>query len=85
MTDLAISPVLLDRPKAVIPESHPHFAKPSRGRNRHGKFWRTRCDVVGCPWKVSAKYRSDLLVDAHDHRAQHIRAFRAEQAKAVSR
>lgn len=85
MTDLAISPVLLDRPAAAVPEAHPYFSLPARERNRYGKFWRIRCEVVGCPWKVSAKYKSDALVDAHDHRAEHIRSFQAEQAKAVSR
>lgn len=85
MTDLAISPVLLDRPKSAFAEPHPYFSPPVRGRNRHGKFWRIQCEVIGCPWKVSAKFKSDALVDAHDHRREHIRAHRAEQAKAVSR
>lgn len=83
MTDLAISPVLLDRPKSAIPEAHPYFAPPVRGRNRHGKVWRTHCEVIGCPWKISARYKQDALVDGHDHRAEHIRSYRAEQAKAA--
>ena len=82
MTDVVISPVLLDRPKSAFPERHPYFSAPVRGRNRHGRFWRIRCEVIGCPWKISARYKQDALVDAHDHRAEHIRAWNAEQAKA---
>ena len=60
----------------ILPARAATFALASRVNKAGVTVWRATCSVKGCPSHVEAADRPEVLEDAHEHRAAHVRGAR---------
>ena len=69
---------------AIVPVRHASFDFGARYTTAGLLVWRATCDVLGCPAYVEAADHADVLADALDHQAAHLRGGHRLQAVATA-
>lgn len=60
----------------ILPARSATFSMERRTTKAGVAVWRATCSVMGCPSHVEGADRPLVLVDAHEHRAAHVRGAR---------
>ena len=69
---------------AIVPVHHATFDLTTRLTTTGRLMWRAACDVPDCPAYVEAVDQADVVADAVDHQAAHIRGAHRLEAVAAA-